>query len=329
MHRRSPSLVFVFVSLLLDVLGFSVLIPVAPKLVAIVRGLLPEGAEHDTSLVVGFLFATYAAMQFVFSPILGSLSDHFGRRTVLLIALFGSGVDYLAGTQAPHVTHAFGVIAGMTLLFITRAINGISGATVPVCSAYIADVTPPEKRAAGFGIIGAAFGVGFTFGPLIGGVLGDEKTWHKIGLAGVTVDQAVTFPYFAAGALTLVNWLFGFFIVPESLAPENRRAFSWHRAHAMGAMRWLVRHRVVAMVAGTLFLANLAQFGLHATWVLSMQKRFGWTPLWDGAVARGGRDLVGDRAGRPSAEDHSEVRGAGVPDRGNGDRHGGVCVLWP
>ncbi len=282
MRHGKPSLIFVFITILLDVLGFGLLIPVAPKLVAIVRGLPPEGAEHDTSLSVGLLFATYAAMQFVFSPILGSLSDRFGRRPVLLIALFGSGLDYFAATQAPHITGVFGAAAGMTCMFVTRALNGVSGATVPVCSAYIADVTPPEKRAAGFGIIGAAFGAGFAFGPLIGGALGDEKTWHQLGFAGVTVQQSVTFPYYAAGLLTMLNWMFGFFVVPESLAAENRRAFSWGKAHAMGALAWLSQHRVVSMLAATLFISNLAQFGLHATWVLSMQKRFGWTPLWTG-----------------------------------------------
>ena len=198
MHRSKPALSFVFFTLLLDVLGFGLLIPVAPKLIAVVRGLPPEGAEHDASLAVGLLFAMYAAMQFIFSPILGSLSDRFGRRPVLLIALFGSGLDYFAATQAPHVTEVFGAVTGMTFLFITRAINGISGATIPVCSAYIADVTPPEKRAAGFGIIGAAFGAGFAFGPLIGGALGDEKT--PLPLLG---HGHITYPYYAAGALIL------------------------------------------------------------------------------------------------------------------------------
>jgi DHA1 family tetracycline resistance protein-like MFS transporter len=283
MHRSKPALIFVFITLLLDVLGFGLLIPVAPRLVAIVLGLPPTGDEHDTSWRVGLLFATYAAMQFVFSPILGSLSDRFGRRPVLLVALFGSGLDYLAATQAPHVTQTFGVTAGLSCLFITRAINGISGATIPVCMAYIADVTPPEKRAAGFGIIGAAFGVGFAFGPLIGGTLGNEKTWHWLGFAAVTAEQSVTFPYYGAAALTLINWLFGYVVVPESLAPENRRAFSWAKAHALGALKWLAQHRVVMALAATGFISNLAQFGLHATWVLSMTKRFGWDTFWTGA----------------------------------------------
>lgn len=273
MKRPTPGLVFIFITLLLDVLGFGLLIPVAPKLIATVQGLSPTGAEHDASLAVGALAATYAAMQFIFSPILGSLSDRFGRRPVLLIALFGSALDYFVASRAPHVTEAFGVTAGMTCLFVTRALNGVSGATIPVCSAYIADVTPPEKRAAGFGILGAAFGLGFVFGPLIGGLLGDEKT--VLPLIG---RGDIIYPYYAACALTALNWLYGLFVIPESLALEHRRPFSWRKASPFRALKWLAGHRVVVMLAATLFISNIAQFGLHSTWVLSMQKRFDWSP---------------------------------------------------
>lgn len=259
---RRPGVAFVFVTLLLDVLGFGLLIPVAPQLVAFVQGLPIEGEEHSASLAVGALMATYAAMQFIFSPILGSLSDRFGRRRVLLVALFGSGVDYLVAATAPS----------LAVLFITRAINGISGATIPVCSAYIADVTTPEKRAAGYGLIGAAFGLGFVIGPLVGGVLGDEKT-----ILPLIGHGDIRYPYLAAGVLTLINWLYGYFIFPESLPPERRRAFTWGKAHSLGALRWLAGHRVVATLAGALFLLNVAQFGLHSTWVLSHKARFGWS----------------------------------------------------
>lgn len=259
---RRPGVAFVFVTLLLDVLGFGLLIPVAPQLVAFVQGLPTEGSEHNASLAVGALMATYAAMQFIFSPILGSLSDRFGRRPVLLVALFGSGVDYLVAAAAPN----------LAVLFVTRALNGISGATIPVCSAYIADVTTPEKRAAGYGMIGAAFGLGFVIGPLVGGVLGDEKT--VLPLIG---HGDIRYPYLAAGILTLINWLYGYFIFPESLPPERRRAFSWAKSGSLGALRWLGGHRVVATLAGALFLLNVAQFGLHSTWVLSMKARFHWS----------------------------------------------------
>lgn len=272
--RRAPSLVFIFATLLLDVLGFGLLIPVMPKLVAMVRGLPTEGAEHDASLPVMTLIATYAAMQFIFAPILGSLSDRFGRRPVLLLALLGSALDYFAAAQAPHVTELFGAGVGITFLFITRALNGISGATIPVCSAYIADITAPEKRAAGFGLIGAAFGLGFVFGPLMGGVLGDSKI--NIPFIG---PGDVRYPYIAAGILTLINVIYGFFILPESLPREHRRGFSWKKANPIGALVWMIGHPVVKMIAITLFVLNVAQFGLHTTWVLSMQNRFAWTPL--------------------------------------------------
>lgn len=261
-RRHAPSLLFVFFTLLLDVLGIGLLIPVSPKLVAYVQGLPLEGAEHNTSTAVGLLMATYAAMQFLFSPLIGSLSDKFGRRPVLLVALAGSALDYFVAAAAPS----------LWVIFITRALNGFSGATVPVCSAYIADVTPPEKRAAGYGIIGAAFGLGFVIGPLLGGLLGDEKL--ALPLIG---HGHVTYPYVAAGVLTAANFLYGFFVVPESLPVDKRRAFSWRKSNPLGALKWLTHHRVVLTLAIALFLLNVAQFGLHSTWVLSMTARFHWS----------------------------------------------------
>jgi len=262
MPRRTPGLTFVFFTLLLDVLGFGLLIPVGPRLVAFVQGMPATGAEHETSIAVGILAATYAAMQFIFSPLIGSLSDRFGRRPVLLVALFGSGIDYFIGAMAPS----------LWVLFVTRAVSGISGATVPVCSAYIADVTTPEKRAAGYGLIGAAFGLGFVFGPLIGGVLGDDQI--VLPLVG---RGDIRYPYIAAGILTMLNWLYGYFVVPESLPRDKRRPFSWSKSNPLGAIRWLTHHPVVLTLAAALFLLNVAQFGLHTTWVLSMQARFHWT----------------------------------------------------
>ncbi len=250
-----------FFTLLLDVLGFGLLIPVAPRLIAQVQGLTLEGKEGETSLAVGLLAATYAAMQFIFAPILGSLSDRYGRRPVILISLFGSGLDYFAMAIAPT----------LWLLFITRAINGISGANMSACNAYIADITPPEKRAGAYGLIGAAFGLGFVLGPVIGGYLGDPKV--SLPLLG---HGDVHYPFIAAGILTLLNWLYGYFVLPESLPPERRRPFSWTKANPLGAFKWLTGHRVVVTLAASLFLLNLAQFGLHVTWVLSMTRRFHW-----------------------------------------------------
>jgi MFS transporter, DHA1 family, tetracycline resistance protein len=258
MKRPTPSLILIFITVFLDVLGFGLLIPVAPKFIAKVQGLRELGDESQASLSVGLLMATYAAMQFIFAPILGSLSDRFGRRPVILFSLLGSGIDYFIAAFSPNIW----------VLFITRAINGITGASITTCGAYIADITPPEKRAAGFGIIGAAFGLGFVVGPLAGGLLGQ---------LGVHV------PYIAAGAITLLNWLYGYFVLPESLPRERRAAFSWKKANAFTSLRWLASHKVVGMLAASLFILNLAQFGLHATWNLSMSYRFLWRPIDVGA----------------------------------------------
>jgi DHA1 family tetracycline resistance protein-like MFS transporter len=203
--------------------------------------------------MVALLMTTWYFMSFLCAPILGSLSDHVGRRPVILISLFGSGLDFFAQALSPT----------LRWLFITRAINGVSGASMTVANAYIADITPPAKRAGAYGMIGAAFGLGFVIGPLIGGTLG-------------AVD--IRLPFFVAGGLTLVNWLYGLFVLPESLPPNLRRPFEWKRANPVGAFRGLGRYPLVRGLAASIFLVNLAQFGLHATWVLYTSHRYGWTP---------------------------------------------------
>jgi DHA1 family tetracycline resistance protein-like MFS transporter len=249
--RNRPALSFIFFTLLLDVLGFGLLIPVAPKLVQSLGG----GNEQNAAWVYGFLVATYSLMQFFFAPILGALSDRFGRRPVLLVALFGSGLDYFAGALAPN----------LLILFITRAINGISGASITVCNAYIADVTPPEKRHIGYGILGAAFGLGFVIGPLMGGILGEYD---------------IRYPFYAAGALTMINWLYGYFVLPESLSHERRKRASIAQAgmNPFATMGILARYPLVARMAASLFMVNLAMFSLHATWVYFTSNKFDWTP---------------------------------------------------
>lgn len=262
----APALGFIFVTLLLDVLGFGLIIPVAPRLIAEIQG---EGTSA-ASYTFGLLTATYAAMQFLFAPILGSLSDRFGRRPVILIALLGSGIDYFALALAPN----------LVILFITRAINGISGANYTACSAYVADVTPPQKRAAGFGLMGAAFGIGFVLGPLLGGELGK---WD------------LRAPFYAAGAITLLNWLWGLWVLPESLPRERRRSFTWAKSNPVGAFAMIGRYPVVRGLAATLFLFNVAQFGLHVVWVLYTGHRYGWTPRevgWSLAVVGIGSAVV-------------------------------------
>lgn len=233
---------------MLDVLGVGLIIPVAPKLIA----QLDVGGEtaHHAAMY-GWLTATYALMLFLFAPLLGSLSDKVGRRPVILIALLGTGLDYLAMAFAPN----------LTILFITRALNGMSGASMAASMAYIADVTPPEKRAAGYGLVGAAFGVGFVLGPLLGGYLG-------------SIDLRL--PFFVAGGLALTSWLYGYFVLPESLAPENRRAFSWARANPVGALLSISRFPRALTLAIAMFFLQLAMFGLHSTWVLYTEHRYKW-----------------------------------------------------
>ncbi|MGH7131590.1 MAG: TCR/Tet family MFS transporter [Phycisphaerales bacterium] len=259
MRSHKPAIGFIFITLLLDVIGFGLLIPVAPRLIAELQG----GPQETAAGTFGLLAATYAVMQFLCAPTLGALSDHFGRRPVLLVALFGSGLDYFALALSPTVP----------LLFISRAVNGISGASMTVASAYIADITPPEKRAAGFGIVGAAFGLGFILGPVIGGFLGDPAT--HLPLIG---HGHVRLPFYAAGVLTLMNWLYGLLVVPESLPPERRARISFARANPVGVFLGFTRYPLVVGMAGAMFLLNLAQIGLHSTWALYTAHRFGWSP---------------------------------------------------
>jgi DHA1 family tetracycline resistance protein-like MFS transporter len=246
---RRGALSFIFVTLLLDVLGFGVLIPVAPRLV---EELDAKGEAHGAAMY-GMLVATYAAMQFVFAPVLGGLSDRYGRRPVILLSLLGSAIDYVAMALSPT----------LWFLFVTRAINGVSGANMTACAAYIADVTPPEKRAAGYGMMGAAFGIGFVIGPLLGGVLGE----HDIRL-----------PFYVAAALNALNFLYGLFVLPESLDAKHRRAFDWRRANPLGSLARLARFPLALGMAGAMFFLNLATFGLHATWVLYTKHRYHWSP---------------------------------------------------
>jgi DHA1 family tetracycline resistance protein-like MFS transporter len=246
--KRKPAILFIFITLVLDILGIGLIIPILPKLVQQFQ----HGNVEAASLTVGALAALYALMQFIFAPLLGSLSDRFGRRRVILVSLFGSGLDLFLLALAPN----------LAWFFAGRVIAGITGANIAAASAYIADVSPPEKRAGNFGLIGAAFGIGFIAGPALGGVLG---------------DLSLRLPFFVAGGLTLVNWLYGCFILPESLAPENRRAFNWTRANPIGSLLALREHPIAFGLAGTHFLLNVAHQVFPSTWVLYTGYRFDWT----------------------------------------------------
>ncbi len=248
MSSRAPALGFLFVTLFLDILGIGLIIPVLPRLVETFQGGNVSAASHT----VGVLAALYSLMQFVFAPILGNLSDRFGRRPIILGSLFGSGLDYLLLAWAPS----------LGWFYVGRVIAGITGANFTAASAYIADISPPEKRAANFGIIGAAFGLGFIAGPALGGLLGN---------AGLRL------PFLVAAGITLLNWLYGLLILPESLKREHRRAFDWRRANPLGSLVALKRYPLVLGLAGAFFLINTAQFMLHATWVLYTGYRYNWT----------------------------------------------------
>ena len=197
-EKRSAALIFIFITVLVDVIGLGIIIPVMPALIMELTG----GGLSEASLYAGWITFVYAATQFLFAPVIGGLSDRFGRRPVLLFSLFGFGLDYILLGFAPTIIW----------LFIGRFLSGITGASYTTASAYIADISPPEKRSQNFGLIGAAFGLGFIIGPSVGGILG---------------EYGVRIPFFAAAALVLVNMLYGYFVLPESLPKEERRPFDW------------------------------------------------------------------------------------------------------
>ncbi len=246
-RKPQAALPFIFITLLIDVTGLGIIIPVFPKLIEQLTG---ENLSH-ASQYAGWLTFSYAIMQFIFSPVLGGLSDQVGRRTVLLFSLFGFGCDYILQGFAPTIGW----------LFVGRIIAGITGASFTTASAYIADISPPEKRAQNFGIVGAAFGLGFILGPAFGGFLG---------------QYGPRVPFFVAAGLTMVNWLYGFFILPESLAPENRRPFDWKRANPVGSLLRLRKYPVIMGLVASLVLLYLAQFAIQGTWTFYTMEKFKW-----------------------------------------------------
>lgn len=244
---RSAALGFIFVTVLIDVIGFGIIIPVLPKLIQDLTG----GDMSEASRYGGWLMFTYAFMQFLFAPILGNLSDRYGRRSIILISLFGFGLDYLLLAWAPSITW----------LFIARVLSGITGASITTASAYIADISTPEKRAQNFGMIGAAFGLGFIIGPFIGGVLG---------------QYGDRIPFLFAAGLTLVNWLYGMFILPESLPAEKRRKFEWSKANPVGSLLHLKKYPAVAGLIISLTLIYIGAHAVQSTWSYYTMEKFKW-----------------------------------------------------
>ena len=265
MASRKAGLSFIVVTLFLDCLGIGLVVPILPRLVESFVGNDPtKGAFW-----VGVLASAYALMQFIFSPIMGGLSDRFGRRPVLLLALFTSAFDYVLLAFAPS----------LWWFFLGRLVSGMGGASIGTAAAYIADVSPPEKRAQNFGLIGMAFGLGFVAGPLLSAFLGTVAMPLPSfieQLTGYATLPGIRFPFVVAAALTFINAIYGLLAVPESLSLENRRPFSWARANPIGTMTALMKYPVVTGMAVTIFLTGVAQRCLESTWVLFTEHRFGW-----------------------------------------------------
>ncbi|GAA0711249.1 TCR/Tet family MFS transporter [Dokdonella soli] len=245
---RRAAVLFIFVTVLIDILSFGIIIPVLPHLVEQLAG----GGIAKAAMWVGVFGTLFAAIQFVCAPIQGALSDRFGRRPVVLLSNLGIGVDFLF----------MALVNTLPLLLIGRCVSGATAASFTTANAYIADVTPPERRAASFGLLGAAFGIGFIIGPALGGLLG-----------GINVRL----PFFAAAVLALTNFCYGYFILPESLPPERRSArFDWSHANPLGSLFLLRRYRQVFGLAAVVLLSNLAHFVLQSVFVLYADYRYGW-----------------------------------------------------
>jgi len=239
--------VFIFITVALDMLALGVMVPVLPKLIVAFE----HGNMADAAGVAGLFGFAWAAMQFVFSPVLGAVSDRRGRRPVILLSNLGLGLDYLLMAVAPS----------LWWLFVGRLISGLTSASFSTAGAYIADVTPEDERAAKFGMLGAAFGLGFVVGPALGGLLG-----------GISLRL----PFWAAAGLSLTNALYGFFILPESLPPEQRAPFTWSKANPFGSLELLRSHPRLLGLAAVAFLYNIAHDSLPSVFVLYTDYRYHW-----------------------------------------------------
>ena len=252
MKSRQAAIIFILVTVTLDILAMGLIIPVLPKLILDFLG----GKMTDAANWNGWFALVFALMQFVFSPVLGVLSDRFGRRPIILLSNLGLGLDYVVMALAPTIGW----------LFLGRIISGITTSSIPTAMAYIADVTSKEKRAGAFGMIGVAFGIGFTFGPAIGGLVGD-------------VSPRLAF--WVAAILSLTNWLWGFFFVPESLPLEQRKEFALRRANPLGSLVLLRSHHELWRLATIQFLAYIAH-NVFSVWALYAIYRYAWSQKWIG-----------------------------------------------
>ncbi len=245
--NRKAAIGFIFITLLVDVMGWGLIIPVMPKLIAELKNI----SINEASAYGGLLLSSFAITQFLFAPVIGNLSDKYGRRPVLLFSLLGFGIDYIILALAPNYGW----------LFVGRVIAGITGASFTTAAAYIADISTAETRTKNFGMIGAAFGLGFVIGPALGGLL-----------AGLGTRA----PFYAAATLCLLNTLYGYFVLPESLPKENRRAFEWKKANPFGSLQFLRHTPGIGKMALCFFLIYLASQAVQGNWSFFTIHRFGW-----------------------------------------------------
>lgn len=246
--KKSAAIGFIFITLLIDITGWGIIIPVIPKLIEeLIHGSISEAAKYS-----GWLGFAYAFIQFIFSPMIGNLSDQYGRRPIILLSLFGFSIDYIFLALSPTIAW----------LFVGRIIAGFTGASITTASAYIADISTDADRSKNFGLIGAAFGLGFIIGPVIGGVLGHYGS---------------RVPFYAAAVLCMLNFLYGFFILPESLSKENRRKFEWKRANPIGSFKFLKKHPEISSLTTALILIYIAAHAVQSNWSFFTMYQFNWT----------------------------------------------------
>ncbi len=246
---RKAAVIFIFITVFIDILSFGLIIPVLPQLVKS----FVDNSVAKAAIVAGIFSFAFNFMQFIFSPVQGALSDHFGRRPIILFSNLGTGLDFIFMALAQT----------LPWLFIGRMISGITSASFSTANAYIADITTPENRAKAFGMIGMAFGIGFTLAPAIGGFLGEiHPRW----------------PFWFAAVLSLANFTYGYFVLPESLPVERRAAFDWKRANPIGSLKLLKKYRAIWGLVGVLFLMGFAHFVYPSSFVLYADYRFDWGP---------------------------------------------------
>ena len=252
-NPKKAAVGFIFITVLIDIIGFGIIIPVLPQLLQQLMHVTDRTDISAISKPAIFLTLIYGLMQFIFAPILGSLSDRYGRRPVLLFSLLGFGLDYIFLAFAPSIGW----------LFLGRMISGITGASITTASAYMADISNEKNRAQNFGMIGAAFGLGFIIGPMLGGLLGELGT---------------RIPFLVAAGLALVNALYGYFVLPESLDMEHRRAFDLKRANPIGSLKNLNKYPAVFGLIIALLFIYVAAHSVQSNWSFANINKFGWTP---------------------------------------------------